>query len=210
MPVFRSSQPAPHWCELEHFDIVRLQPGSSHTFDRIGIKEKLIVVDGSCRVCRAAETVDASEGANLDLSGADDRFEVVEAVTDCTLVRMAGRWKDETGGSGLFTVVHGDPSRQAGDPVDYPKQTTFDNHFHDCDECWIVVTGSGVAASEGRCYDVGPGDCLATGMGHHHDFPIVHEPVKAVYFETTMEGRKRRGHLREHTHGPAEPVAERI
>ena len=64
--------------------------------------------------------------------------------------------------------------------------------------------------SEGVTYDVGPGDCIATGMGFHHDFPRVREPVKAVYFETTMEGQKRRGHLWNHTHGTAEPQVDRI
>ena len=104
----------------------------------------------------------------------------------------------------------GDPAQNRGDPVGYRKQTAFDNHYHDCDEYWILFEGSGVAASEGRLYDVGPGDCVATGMGHHHDFPIVREPVKAVYFETTMEGQRRRGHLWNHTHGAAEPRPERV
>ncbi len=67
-----------------------------------------------------------------------------------------------------------------------------------------------MAVSERKHYEVGPGDCLAIGMGHHHDLPIVTEPVRAVFFETTLEGQKRRGHLWEHTHGPAEPRADRV
>ncbi len=59
-------------------------------------------------------------------------------------------------------------------------------------------------------YEMKPGDCLATGMGHHHDMTLVHEPVRGVYFETTLEGQKRRGHLWDHTHGLAEPQAERV
>ena len=71
-----------------------------------------------------------------------------------------------------------------------------------------------IAASDGHMQVMsatllGPGDCVATGMGHHHDFPIVVEPVRAVFFETTMQGRKRRGHLWNHRHGPAEPRGER-
>jgi mannose-6-phosphate isomerase-like protein (cupin superfamily) len=93
--------------------------------------------------------------------------------------------------------------------VDYAKETRFDSHYHDCDEYWIVFEGRGVAVSEGRSYEVGPGDCIATGMGHHHDFPQAFEPVRAVYFETTMEGQKRRGHLWDHTHGLAKPKADR-
>lgn len=70
--------------------------------------------------------------------------------------------------------------------------------------------GRGTAVSEGKHYAVGPGDCVATGMGHHHGFPLVAEPVRAVCFETALEGRKRRGHLWNHTHGPAEPRADRV
>ena len=32
----------------------------------------------------------------------------------------------------------------------------------------------------------------------------------AVYFDITMEGEKRRGHLWDHTHGKAQPRAERV
>ena len=49
----------------------------------------------------------------------------------------------------------------------------FDCHFHDCDEYWILFAGRGIAVSEGKRYEVASGDCVATGMGHHHDFPIV-------------------------------------
>ena len=97
-----------------------------------------------------------------------------------------------------------------GDPVSYAKSTNFDRHYHDCDEYWIVWEGSGVAVSEGRSYDVAAGDCIATGMGHHHDFPNVRQPVRGVYFETTLEGEKRLGHLWEHTHGPAAPRLDRV
>jgi mannose-6-phosphate isomerase-like protein (cupin superfamily) len=117
---------------------------------------------------------------------------------------------DETGRSGIFTVAKANARQDRGDPADYPKQTSFDNHYHDCDEYWILFEGRGVAVSEGKSFDVGPGDCIATGMGHHRDFPQVFEPVRSVYFETTMEEQKRGGHLWNHTHGPAEPKPERV
>ena len=61
----------------------------------------------------------------------------------------------------------------------------------------------------GKSFEVGPGDCVATGMGHHHDFPHVSEPIRAIYFETTLEGEKRRGHLWDHKHGAAQPQTSR-
>ena len=46
-------------------------------------------------------------------------------------------------------------------------------------------------------------------MGDYRDVPLAPEPVTAVYLETTLPGRRQRGHLWEHTHGPAEPHPER-
>ena len=211
MPVFRSGIGlAPEWCELERFDIVELLPGESHTFERAGEKEKLIVGKGRCRIAMDGKTIAADEGADLDLDGANGRFEVLEVFSEATLIRMYGRWGEETGGCGIFVVSNEDGHPDRGDPVDYPKETGFDNHYHDCDEYWILFQGRGIAASEGKLYEVGPGDCVATGMGHHHDFPRAFEPVKAVFFETTMEGQKRRRHLWDHTHGPAQPRTDRV
>ena len=211
MPDFRSGYGlAPAWCELERFDIVELLPGESHTFERAGQKEKLIVGKGRCRIAMDGNIVIADEGANLNLDRASGRFEVLEVYSDATLIRMYGRWGEETGGSGIFTVSDYHIRSVRGDPVDYPKETTFDNHYHDCDEYWILFQGRGIAASEGKLYEVGPGDCVATGAGYHHDFPRVFDPVKGVFFETTMEGQKRRGHLWEHTHGPAQPRTDRV
>jgi mannose-6-phosphate isomerase-like protein (cupin superfamily) len=209
MPLLKRDQVLP-WCELEFYEIVELPAGAAHVFERKGRKEKLIVGKGACRVKVGGEIVLAEEKANLDLSTPDGRFEVSEVISDCTLIRMCGHWGNEIGGSGIFTVSKSDAPQDKGDPVDYFKETNLDRHYHDCDEYWIVFEGSGVAVSEGQFYEVGPGDCVATGMGHHHDFPRVHAPVKAVYFETTLEGQKRRGHLWEHTHGKAQPKRERI
>jgi mannose-6-phosphate isomerase-like protein (cupin superfamily) len=195
---------------MEFFEIVELSPGATHRFERIGQKEKLIVGKGQCRIAFAGQTVTAEEPANLDLEKTDDQFEVVETLSDTTLIRMCGHWGDDTGGAGIFAVQKSGSPRKRGESVDYPKDTGFDSHYHDCDEYWILFEGGGIAVSEGKRYEVGPGDCVATGMGCHHDFPQVFEPVKAVYFETTMEGEKRRGHLWNHTHGTAQPKAERI
>ena len=203
MPVFRSGKGlTPEWCELEYFDITSLKAGEQHSFERVGQKEKLIVGSGKCRISAGDRVIDAEQGAYLDLSAPSERFEV-RALEDATLVRMCGRWGDEVGGSGIFAGWKVDEPKDCGDPVDYPKETPFDNHFHDCDEYWIVISGRGVAVSEGKHFEIGPGDCVATRTGDHHDLPIVHQPIVAVFFETTLKGQKRLGHLWEHTHGPA-------
>ena len=211
MPVFRSEVgQAPGWCELRFFEIVEVRPGETHSFERRAAKEKVIVGRGACRVRVGAAEHEAETGTNLDLSGPDGAFEVVAVGEPTTLIRMCGTWGDELGGSGLFGVRAAEQPVDQGDSVSYSKQTNFDAHYHDCDEYWIVVEGRGLAVSEGVFYDVGPGDCVATGRGHHHDFTAVHAPVLGVYLETTLEGARRRGHLWEHTHGPAAPAPERV
>ena len=210
MPIIKSGEDnAPTWCGLKYFEVVMLAQGETRDFARRGKREKIIVGAGSCEIRFGAEVVAGEVGTNVDLLRADDHF-AVRAVDDpATLVWMCGDWEEETS-SGIFTVVESDRREDRGDAVDYAKETSFDRHYHDCDEYWILFEGSGVAVSEGRSYEVGPGDCVATGMGFHHDFPIVHQPVESVYFETGLEGRKRRGHLWEHTHGPAVPQGERV
>lgn len=211
MPVFRSGpNEPPEWCELEHFEIIELQPGQGHSFPRMGHREKLIVAKGRCRITFDEQEIMAEEGTNLDLSSPHGQFKAILVLSDTTLVRMCGRWGEETGGSGVFGVAPSEEGEERGDPVEYQKLTSLDNHYHDCDEYWIILEGRGVAVSEGKHYEIGPGDCLATGMGHHHDMAKIVEPIKGVYFETTLEGRKRHGHLWNHTHGPAEPKADRV
>ncbi|MGQ9732822.1 MAG: cupin domain-containing protein [Candidatus Zipacnadales bacterium] len=211
MPVFRAGpNQAPEWSELEQFEIVQLKPGELHIFPRVGHREKLLVAKGRCRVAYDWHEVDAPAGTNLDLDSPYGQFKVLVVFEDTTLVWLAGRWGIETGGAGLFAGAAVETPTNSGDPVTYQRNTAFDNHYHDCDEYWIIVEGRGIAVSEGKHYELGPGDCLATGMGHHHDLAWVVEPIQGVYFETTLEGQKRRGHLWNHTHGRSCPKEDRV
>ncbi|HPC35383.1 MAG TPA: cupin domain-containing protein [Candidatus Marinimicrobia bacterium] len=111
------------------------------------------------------------------------------------LFQISGNWSNDRGTCGVFRL---EPSEQAynyGDLTDYDRNTVFDNHFHDCDEYWFIVKGQGIAVSERKSYTVQAGDCVITVAGEHHDFPIVHEPILAVWFEGSLKGKKRPGHL---------------
>jgi mannose-6-phosphate isomerase-like protein (cupin superfamily) len=207
--VFTSSTRPPTWCELETFDVVNLAARESRDFPRRSKKERVIATTGNLQVVAGARTQVIREGQFLDLA-AEPGWQLRGTARASQAVLLRGRWGDELGGCGIFTGRANEPTLVDGDPVDYPKNTGIDSHYHDCDEYWLILEGKGTAVVGRRFIAVGPGDCIPIGMGHHHDMPTVESPVKAVYFETTLEGRKRTGHLWNHTHGPAEPRPERV
>lgn len=208
MPLVKLGEPMPGWCEVTGYDVVCLGAGGCREFARRCERVKVTVTDGACTV----NGTPASRGETVEIPLGIPEISVAAGPEGAAFVAMFGRWGDETGGVGLFGLsnVPEESRIDMGDKMPYPKHTSFDAHFHDCDEYWIVVSGRGTVVSEGRHFEIGPGDCLATGMGHHHDFPEAAEPVTAVFFETTMEGAKRPGHLWNHTHGPAEPKTDRV
>jgi len=213
MPVYRSGKgAAPAWSQIQDFELIELRRGDSRTLARDEPKEEIIV-------CRGAVIADLGDGrtAFLPQGGKLDsdkpRAEglTIRATTDSALVfRALGHWA-AISGSGIFRVRLGDPPKH-DTPYDYVKATRFDNHYHDCNEYWIFFQGQCRVASEGKFYDVGPGDCVATGMGWHHDVVSVkgEEEVQAVYFEGTPEGQKRPGHLWEPKHGKPTPQTDRV
>lgn len=195
----------PHWCELDEFTIAVIEPGEDRVWRAAHPANKLVAVDGECRIGSDSSTRTVERGRFVDVTPGDHRL---SSPLGATVVELGGRWGEEVGGAGVFRVEMSDEPDEMGDPVTYPKHTKFDRHYHDCDEYWIVIRGAGTVSSEDILYEVGPGECVATRMGHHHDFPLVDEHVLAVFFETTLRGQKRLGHLWEHTHGPAQPPAE--
>ena len=211
MPVFKSEVKMPDWCELEHFELIHLKQDETVSIPRTGIKEEIIVCAGVVDTVSGDMHNQMAEGQKMDLDSSEAQGYTIKALDGPALVfYAAGRWESITS-SGIFWVSQGAPPA-FDTPHDYEKTTTFDNHYHDCDEYWIFFQGRCRAVSEGQFYDVAPGDCLATGMGWHHDVQSVSgdELVKAVWFEGTLEGKKREGHLWEPSHGKAIPQIDRI
>ncbi len=204
MPIFKNAQWLPSWCEMTFFEIANLKKGETRRFERAAAKEKLFVCEGLGSVLVGETEREAGPGQIYDL-GSDGMFVVSNVDEPLTLVRVAGHWGEEIGSCGVFTLDKSDSPRNDGDPTAYPRNTVFDNHYHDFDEYWIIVNGRGRVVTEGQIFDVAAGDCVATAMRYHHDFPFVFEKITGVYFETTLRGQKRLGHLWEHTHGPAIP-----
>lgn len=174
-------------------------------------RERVMGTAGTSRVIHAAGSLVLKEGQFLDIDLlADPAYRLEPVSADAQAVRLCGHWGDDLAGCGLFRAQDEPDPADKGDPVSYRKSTRVDSHYHDCDEYWILLQGRAVVVVGGRHMDMGPGECVSIGMGHHHDMAHAPEPVKAVFFETTLEGRKRIGHLWNHTHGPATPHPERV
>jgi mannose-6-phosphate isomerase-like protein (cupin superfamily) len=89
---------------------------------------------------------------------------------------------------------------------DVKDASTFDLHFHDADEYWLVFSGRARVLSEGQEYVIGPGDILCTRMGDEHDvLEIIEAPFRAFYIEDALRGPKRPGHLHRPGEEPASP-----
>jgi mannose-6-phosphate isomerase-like protein (cupin superfamily) len=71
----------------------------------------------------------------------------------------------------------------------------FDNHYHDCDEYWLIFKGRGKVMSEGKEYLVKPGDIVCTRAGDDHDVVEVYEDLEAFWFEDATPAGGRTGHL---------------
>lgn len=211
MTTFRTGEAPPAWCELTGFEVLELARDEAVTRRPEAKTERLIGTLGTVQVRQGdGRSLLLKPAQFLDIDPLSGPYTVVGQADASGFVRLSGRWGAELAGCGLFTVTRTNEKESKGDPVSYEKHTAIDRHYHDCDEYWIVLQGSGRAVVGDRWDGMGPGDCLCIGMGHHHDFPLVESDVKAVFFETTLEGQKRTGHLWEHTHGPAVPQPERV
>ncbi len=211
MPVFRAGKDqAPRWCELEEFEFIAIKPGESRQFTKRTAKEELIVCRGNVAVTCGGLEIALTEGGKIDLNmSGKAEYSISGQHGEPLICRLMGRWKSITS-SGIFSVQTAEPPKH-DTPYSYKKTTRFDNHYHDCDEYWLVFEGEAAVASEGKLYDVKPGDCVATGMGWHHDVVSLKggNPLRAVWFEGTLEGGKRTGHLWEPQHGKAMQMIDR-
>ncbi|QQA42694.1 cupin domain-containing protein [Pelagovum pacificum] len=206
--ILRETGAFPDWCQLSAFEI--LHPDSAGTrLQPKAARERIVAVTGGINVRFGTEGTVLSPGQFLDLPPDLDDIEIAALTDGACAVRLSGTWSGPLGGCGVFRAADTDSPSDKGDPVDYEKTTNIDSHYHDCDEYWIVVEGRGTVVVDGEAAEMGPGDCLCIGMGHHHDMSRAPEPVTAVYFETSLERQQRIGHLWEHTHGAAEPAEGR-
>ena len=206
MPVFRcGTDPLPAWCGVDYIAIRHLPLNSTYAHAPVSERERIIAGIGDCRFNQNNQVHMLPYGTSItaEKSLSPLIFSAVNAAA--ALVIFGGNWQEPTGTCGAFTKTNHPNPENTGDPVDYPHKTDLDNHYHDCDEFWVIINGSCRAVSEGHFYDLKAGECLLTPQGYHHDMAEVVEKIDAVYFETSLKGAGRQGHLWTHTHGPAKP-----
>jgi mannose-6-phosphate isomerase-like protein (cupin superfamily) len=202
VPIYRRETLAARlpWVELDDFETFPMDPRdhtARHALTRGGGRERVIVLSGEVAAEWAGGRISLRRNDWLELPA--DGAVRLQALMPAELMRVAGRWRDVS----VLTIFRVRPD------------TAFDTHYHDCDEYWLFYRGRGTALSEGITYSVGPGDVIATGMGHEHGFEPVTEIVEAIALEGAMEGAGRRGHLHRDEHGdpvpmrPLGPVAAR-
>lgn len=187
--------------ELDFYQIIKLPEGSVKEFPRYSLKEKLFIGEGKCKLEINGEVKILKYGDIFDINSDKNNPAFLTSLEPSIIIWIGGTWSEETGSFGVFTINNSPNPKNIGDPVSYSRKTEFDNHYHDCDEYWIIFRGSALVVSENKFYKINEGEALFTKAGDHHDLPEVYQTLKGVYFETSLKGLKRKGHLWVHTHG---------
>lgn len=202
MPVFNIAKgPIPEWCELNLIDIHVIPEGDSLDFSLENEKEILFCGSGQFEVGLVSGQKRVAIDARVMLGVKDVEYQV-RSLENSTVIRIGGNWPDESGSSGVFHLYESRNPQNKGDDHPYRRNTVMDYHYHDCNEYWIFYSGSGgIITDDGRVYDIAAGDCVVTRAGIHHDMHWVNRELHGVYLETSLKGKKRPGHLWNHTHG---------
>jgi mannose-6-phosphate isomerase-like protein (cupin superfamily) len=190
----------PQWCELKSFSVHDLAAGTEIKAKVGHPQARLLVTAGGLQLRQAGGSQVLREQQFVALEPGEYSL---SASAPAQAMLLEGTWGKELGGCGIFRAENVANPSDRGDKVDYPKRTNVDAHYHDCDEYWLMLEGRATCVVDGEHLAVAPGDCLLIPMGAMHDMPDAPEPVKAVYFESSLRGAKRIGHLWQHTHGPA-------
>lgn len=211
MPVFgKDSYDPPNWCELRRYTIFDGKTATDRIVTTSYPKAILLVTDGICRVVRVGIEAVLRERDTIPLSANIGDLRVLGSDGAFRCMLFEGNWGNDIGGCGLFFYAADTPRKFASDPVPYERTSNFDAHYHDCDEYWMILEGEGTVVVGGVHHDIGPGDCVVTGAGHHHDIPHIRKPICSAFLETTLEHPRRRGHLHNYEDGIAVPHPERV
>ncbi|MCF8432155.1 MAG: cupin domain-containing protein [Melioribacteraceae bacterium] len=199
MPVFNYNNDAPPYdSEVGIIEIIKLQSEEPYEIWNHYRKEKFLIAEGKVQIKKGSDYKEYSKG-EIHESSSKLPVERILSLAESVAIRVGGKWGNEVGSCGVFKLSSSTTPKNIGDETDYERNTDFDNHFHDCDEFWIFYEGEAEIVTEGIRYSIKAGDCVFTKAGDHHDIPIVNKSIKGAWFETSLIGKKRRGHLWNHS-----------
>jgi mannose-6-phosphate isomerase-like protein (cupin superfamily) len=205
MPLVAHGEDFPGWSKVQRYREFAVAPDQKLAIAATRPSARLLTMAGMCIAQSGRRRTALWPQQFLDLTPGSKGFEVLGTRQDCQLMLFEGDWGEEVGACGVYEIFPSAKNPNRGDPVEYEKSTTFDSHYHDFDEYWMILTGACEVVIDQTHFDAGPGDCVAIGMGHHHDMAHITGSVKFGFFQTIPEGTGRSGHLWEHTHGIAKP-----
>lgn len=220
MPIVRNYEweKLPAWSRLKRFRKICFHQNESMDLRTEEEKLAFTVLTGTCEVKDGQETVivncnEVYKAQNSEITVKGIFQPPFFFIKNVDILVVEGNWKDADINQFMVNISD-EPSNESalgeGTPCNYYRNTNFDHHYHDFDEFWVVCSGAGVVQEDGIFYEVREGDCLATGAGHHHDFPIAYGKVTALAIEICPEGEQRHGHLWEQVHGPAVPDPDKV
>jgi mannose-6-phosphate isomerase-like protein (cupin superfamily) len=208
MPVVRFASEMPTWSKLRRYQEFEVAPDQELHVQVEHPNARLLTMSGMCIARSGQKTTALWPQQFLDTQPAAGGFHVVGTRQHCKLMLFEGDWGEAVGACGVYEIFPDAPNPNRGDPINYPKSTTFDSHYHDFDEYWMILAGQCVIGP--AHFEAGPGDCVAIGCGHHHDIAKINGSLLFAFFQTIPEGAGRSGHLWEHTHGTARPDIARL
>ncbi|MCL2815421.1 MAG: hypothetical protein FWD23_12545, partial [Oscillospiraceae bacterium] len=142
MPVIKIGETYPSWCEVVGHGRIKVAKETPYIVKMENAKKAVVALTGSCIVDCENEAVKLSERKSIFT--AEEEFTIKAVGCEyCEVMVIYGHWGEKTGGIGVFTVDKSDSPNNPGTKTDYYRNTAFDNHYHDCDEYWIIVEGSG-------------------------------------------------------------------
>ena len=188
---YSRAETAAPWCEMAFFGSYAAAR-SRHRFDGAGRPTGEADRLPGGRIALDGTEVDATAGSILDLPSVRGCFEVSEVSEDVVAVRLCGHWRDEIGGSGLFAVDNSRPGRQGRSRCRTGRRPTST-----VTTTTATSTGSSRGGRRGGLGGVrlrrGPRRLRGDRDGTPPRLPRCTSRCGAVYFETTLEGAKRRG-----------------
>lgn len=185
------------WVAFDDFEYLYLDPrGDAAPIDVFvpasGSRQAVLVLGGSVlarselglqKLERTGWIHVPPSGVHLDSTGATAHGDQVQ------ILRMSGSWEG-TPHIGVFWA--------------WPE-TPLEVHYHDFDEYWFIVSGHTEGETDGRAWQLEPGDLIATARGYEHGMPNVAEHIMGVAFEPALAPNQRKGHLHRHEHGAPVP-----